>query len=312
MKKNYSDGAAGTTPAAYVRQKPSPTEFFAVLANAVEELPGGPAKVGRHILADPAAVVPMTIADLAAASSTSDPSVVRLARALGCGGYRELRALVAQAVGAGGRRAGGTAAFPGDIEPEDSPEVVVQKLAAAEIRAIEDTRQMLDDDALGKVAGDIVRARRILIMGLGASGLVAEDLGSKLERIGLPAVAATETHRALTLASLMGQGDLVILISASGHTLDVLEVFDAAREAGCTIAAVTNRPSSPLRDADAVLISAAARESGMRPGAITSRTGQMFVVDALFVLVFQRMEEAATEAMTTSHDLLKKKRAQRR
>lgn len=52
-------------------------------------------KLGEFVLSDPAKVVYLTITELARESDTSEASVTRLCRALGCKGYNEFKMALA-------------------------------------------------------------------------------------------------------------------------------------------------------------------------------------------------------------------------
>ncbi|MGO2038260.1 MAG: MurR/RpiR family transcriptional regulator [Brevibacterium sp.] len=295
-------GRAGTTAVTSA----APASVLARLRSLVPTLSRGPAAVGRTVLDDPRQAVPMTVQQLAAHAQASEASVIRLAQAAGCSGYREFRTLLAAA--AAQEEVNRPSGLPADISAGDDPGVVVAKLAAEERQALADTAASLDVAALEAAADAIVAARRIVIAGIGASGLVAEDLSTKLERIGLTARAVTEGHMAMTLTVLMEPDELLVVISASGETTDIIEPLAAAKEAGVPTVALTVRPRSTLTSADHVLIGVAARESGMRSAAMSSRTGQLFIVDVLFTLVFQRCGARARDAVGTSHRRLAPRR----
>lgn len=270
----------------------------------------GPAAVADFLLADPGRAMPMTLAEVARQSGTSDASVIRLARAAGCRGYRELRTRLATSLG----RAEGApeeGSYPAGVAAGDSPEAVIAKLAATERETIAQTQRTLDAAVVRDVAESVASARRILVVGIGASGLVARDLAAKLSRIGLVAHAAAEAHDALTFAVLLGPGDVFVGISVSGRTRDVVDAMDLAASSGAVTVGLTAQPRSPIGGAGRALISVAPREAGLRIGATTSRSGQLFVVDALFTMVYQLREEESARALALSRDALAFKRTPR-
>ncbi|UNX53406.1 MurR/RpiR family transcriptional regulator [Georgenia sp. TF02-10] len=285
----------------------STADLLPRLRRLLPSLPAGPAAVGRLILADPARAARLTIRDLAAETGTSDATVIRLARALGLAGFRDLRVAVA---GAAGRLAAGPDILvTSDVARDDPPADVIAKLAAEERQAISDTAAGLDPATLAAVADAIARARRTVVAGIGASGLVARDLSAKLERIGLVAHAVTEGHQAMTTAVVLRPGDVLVGISVSGSTADVLDPMAEAAARGATTVAVTSRPRSDIARADHVLLAVAAQESTLRPAAMASRTGQLFVIDALFTLVAQRRFDEAKRAIADSYAALRPRHA---
>ncbi len=179
------------------------------------------------------------------------------------------------------------------------------KLAYDEQQTLADTAAGLDTVQLGAAVTALAAARRTDVYGIGASGLVAQDLTQKLLRIGLIAHAPGDPHLAVTNAVQLRSGDVAIAITHSGSTGDVIEPLRVAFERGATTVAVTGRPDSPVTQyADHVLTTSTSRESELRPAAMSSRTSQLLVVDCLFVGVAQRTYEQAAPALAASYEAL--------
>lgn len=257
------------------------------------------ARIARIAIADPVAVSRLSIHELAELAGASDSSVVRVAKAVGLTGYRELRVTLAglSAEQAPTPRSSGVA----DIELSDPLDVVLRKLAVEEAETIRETSSLLDAAELGKVADAIVAARRIDIVGVVASGLVATDFALKLTRVGLNARSHTDGHVARQAAAIAEPGDVMIGVTHSGATDDVIGAMELAASGGAFTVTLTGRAKSPAaKCADHVLLNAPSRESLTRPGALSSRTAQLFVVDALFVAVLQRVDPSALATLSKS------------
>ena len=109
----------------------------------------------------------------------------------------------------------------------------------------------------------------------------------------------------MTNAVQLRGGDVAIAITHSGSTGDVIEPLRVAFEQGATTVAITGRPESAVTQyADHVLTTSTARESEWRPAAMSSRTGQLLVVDCLFVGVAQRTYTTAGPALAASYEAL--------
>jgi DNA-binding MurR/RpiR family transcriptional regulator len=249
--------------------------------------------VANAVLADPGGVAAMTISELAEVASTSETTVIRFCKQIGVPGYPQLRLqLAAQSAQDNIRPEVG-----GDIEPGDSLQDVVGKVAFADERAVRETSQQLDVEALAKVVAAVAKAPRVDLYGSGASAFVALDLQQKLHRIRRVAFAWSDVHVALTSAALLSEGDVAIGISHTGTTVEVVEALEEAAKHGATTVAVTNFPRSPLaRTADLVLTTAA-RETTYRSGAMSSRIAQLMVIDCLFIGVAQSVLPDARKAL---------------
>ncbi|MFD8911180.1 MurR/RpiR family transcriptional regulator [Streptomyces sp. NPDC059575] len=260
-------------------------------------------RVAEAVASDPAGCAALTVTGLAELTGTSEATVVRTARLLGYPGYRDLRLALA---GLAARQESGQApAITTDIAVDDSLADVVAKLAYEERQTLADTAAGLDTVQLGAAVTALAAARRTDVYGIGASGLVAQDLTQKLLRIGLLAHAPGDPHLAVTNAVQLRAGDVAIAITHSGSTGDVIEPLRVAFERGATTLAITGRPNSPVTQyADHVLTTSTSRESELRPAAMSSRTSQLLVVDCLFVGVAQRTYDSAAPALAASYEAL--------
>jgi DNA-binding MurR/RpiR family transcriptional regulator len=267
-------------------------------------------RVAQRVIADPAAVAASTIGTLASECATSETTVIRFCRAVGFTGYPALRLALA----AEGGRSEGTDGreLTGDIAADDDLDKVVAKIAFADARAVEETAEQLDLEALHAVIEALVGARRVDVYGVGASGLIALDLQQKLHRIARVAFAWTDPHLALTSAALLTKDDVAVAISHSGTTQDTVDALALAQRNGAVTVAVTNFPRSPLAGLGDHVLTTAARETTFRSGATASRLAQLTVVDCVFVGVAQRTYETSQRALELTHDAVLDRRSGRK
>ncbi|WP_433722061.1 MurR/RpiR family transcriptional regulator [Nocardia sp. CA-129566] len=243
------------------------------------------AQVIRH---DPGAAAQLTVSQLAERSGTSTSAVVRLAKTLGYEGYPQLRLALAAV---GGEE--GSPVFATDIDADDELSKVLHKLTAFETEGMVATAELADPATMESVVDALVGARRVLLVGIGASGLVAMDMAQKLTRIGMWCAACTSEDDALVQASLLQAGDVSVAFSHSGETAAVVEAVRRSAEAGVTTVAVTAGTHSRLANSAGHTVLVAGREDGFRSAAMASRMSQLLIVDALYVGVLQRTPSAA-------------------
>jgi DNA-binding MurR/RpiR family transcriptional regulator len=255
-------------------------------------------RVAALVLEDPSRAAGRTITELARAAGTSETTVIRFCKALGLAGYPDLRLRLAAESARESVRDGDRGRVVGtDIGPDDSMEQIVEKIAFADSKAVEETARQLDTALLEQVADLMSNAGRIDVFGVGASGFVALDLQQKLHRIGRYAFAWTDTHVALSSVALLGPGDIAFGISHSGATSETIDVLTVARRRGATTVALTNFPRSPIADVADHVLTTAARETTFRSGATASRIAQLTVVDALFVGVARKHYRETVDAL---------------
>ncbi|WP_415952317.1 MurR/RpiR family transcriptional regulator [Streptomyces sp. KLOTTS4A1] len=282
---------------------PAPAALAAKVRTLAPSMTRSMQRVAEAVAGDPAGCAALTVTGLAERTGTSEATVVRTARLLGYPGYRDLRLALAGL--AAHQQSGRAPAVTADIAVDDPLADVVAKLAHDEQQTLADTAAALDMTQLGAAVSALAAARRVELYGVAASGLVAQDLAQKLLRIGHIAHAHSDPHLAVTNAVTLRSGDVAIAITHSGSTGDIIEPLRVAFEHGATTVAVTGRPDSPVTQyADHVLTTSTARESELRPAAMSSRTSQLLVVDCLFVGVAQRTYETAAPALAASYEAL--------
>jgi len=272
------------------------------IATAAENLPPSLARIARTITDDPTIVVDSTITEIAATCSTSVASVVRFCRAIGVNGYAALRMALATELGRESAHFPASTGFGAEISAADSLREATAKVAALELLAIEETIAGVDYDVLAAAVDAVDDADRILLFGIGASGLVAADLGHKLLRIGHAAIVLTDAHEASAAAALGAKKTVAIGFSHSGTTRETLLFLQTARSAASTTIGVTGASDSPLAaEADHALLSHA-REPRLRAGAMVSRIAQLALVDCLFVGVAQKRHAHSVHALQRTAD----------
>jgi DNA-binding MurR/RpiR family transcriptional regulator len=269
-------------------------------------------RVGEAVLADPAAISESSITAVARQCTTSETTVLRFCRAIGLGGYPELRIALARAAQ---REETDQSARPhvnGTIGENDSVADVVAKISYADSRAVEETGAALDVAALTAAIEAVCAARRIDVYGIGASALVAHDLHQKLHRLGLISFSWADPHLALTSAAVLEVGDVAIGISHTGTTIDTVDALRVARQHSATTIAVTNFAKSPITQEADLVLTTAARETTFRSGAMASRIAQLALIDCLFTGVAQRSYDHAIDTLETTYAVVQSRHSSRR
>ncbi|WP_433216814.1 MurR/RpiR family transcriptional regulator [Microtetraspora malaysiensis] len=276
----------------------------------LDHLPEALRRIGQTILADPGAATRDTSPALAERSGTSPAAVTRFCRQFGFAGFAELRVALATETGRA-EQAKWDVAVGHEIGPDDPVANVIQSVAAADTRLIQETAAQLEADTVAAVADAIVAAGRVMLFGSSSSGLVAQFIGGHMRRIGLSCWAHADPHEALADAAMLRPGDVVIGVSHQGRTSEVLEIVGEAGDHGATTVAVTSFPRSPLATlADHTLITGS-REVALRPVSLSAVHSQMFVLDTLFVAVAQRTYERTNEAFRRTIQALEGHRVER-
>lgn len=215
---------------------------------------------------------------IAEAAYTSPASVVRMCKKLGYNGFKDFKIdfILANA----------KIEIPESKEYQD---VILTKAyengkSAIEnnIRVLDETLKIFNVEVVEQAAQTIMNARKILIFGKGSSYLVCKDLEMKLRRINKFAIAQDESHDQLVDASFLNNKDVIIFISNSGKTKEIISSALLAKENKATVISITKLGSSMLADLSDIVLYTASLEGEFRSAAMTSRISQLSMVDALF------------------------------
>ena len=146
-------------------------------------------KLGEFVLNDPARVLYLTITELARESGTSEASVTRLCRTLGCKGYNEFKMALALDIQQG--------------LPERQAGDAIDNVVDESVQALQDTAKLLDRAQLEQATLALHQAQSVQIYGVAASAILGEYLHYKLLRLGKPAQLFSDMHRAAMNATTL-------------------------------------------------------------------------------------------------------------
>jgi RpiR family carbohydrate utilization transcriptional regulator len=258
-------------------------------------------RVAEYVREHPREALVQSTYEIANEAQVSPSVVIRFVRELGMRGMQEFRVTLAAELGT---------AVP-SIYDEALAKGASQGVAATVLgsiaQAMLDTAAFLSEATLGECAAALLKARRIELYGVGASGFVAMDGSHKLARLDLPAWAYTDPHLQIMFASNLGPADVAIAISHSGQTSDTLEAAQVARLAGAQVVAITaGRDSELARLAHTALVTPSF-DSPVMLGTFTSRLVHLAVIDALTVAVVTR-EPGRLEVMRSRAALLRRRK----
>lgn len=254
-----------------------------------------PSKADQKLLAylrENASMVPrMTISELAKACQAGEATVTRFVKKLGFGSMQEFKVALAAELTKNSRNY----IINRDIAIGESALVTGRKLLEANVSTLERTLSALPDGLLEDCARQILAARRIVFIGLGNSGFTAKDSAYKFFRIGLNSVGIDNSHDMVMTAALAGKGDVVLAVSQSGKSPEVLHTLKMAYEHGAVCLLVTANRQAGQRAFIHRCIAYEAKESLLETGSITAKLAQFFIMDLLYTQVVKEIPEKALE-----------------
>lgn len=208
-------------------------------------------KIADSILNQPEHFIQCSIGGLARELEVSQGSVNNFAQKLIGEGFATLKLQVAQQLPKQQTKVFET------IEDGDHAKDVLRKTMEQLREAYENTVELNGKETLDKVAEMILHANKIDIYGIFLSGIVAEQLRYQLVQLGISADYVKDSLLSQASVSMLKEDSLVIAVSSSGQTKDIIDAVSIAKERQIPVVALTSDSGSPLAQlADEVLVAA--------------------------------------------------------
>jgi RpiR family carbohydrate utilization transcriptional regulator len=262
-------------------------------------------RVGKLVLQDPRAFANLPVTQLADRAHVSKPTVVRFCRSVGYDGLSDFKLKLAGSVSEGVPFI--HRSVDADDKTTDVMVKVIDNTVAAFLKYRNDASASALDQAVKALAETHSSGKRIEFYGVGNSGIVAQDAQHKFFRLGMNTIAYSDGHMQVMSASMLGQGDCVVVISNSGRTRDLMDACDIAKKRGATTIVIT-ASGSPLATAGQIHLTADHPESYDRYSPMVSRLLHLLIIDILATTVALRIGETLQPALREMKNNLRNKR----
>ncbi|MCS6995805.1 MAG: SIS domain-containing protein [Casimicrobiaceae bacterium] len=262
-------------------------------------------RVASYVLGAPNRVTGMSIGELAEAVGVTDPTVARFCQALGYSGFKAFKVALLKSL------ATGVPYVHTDVSPTDTAADVVAKVFDRSIAGLIAMRNQVDPKLVERASERLARARRVEFYGVGNSGIVALDAQHKFFLLGMHTVAYTDPHWQVQSAVLLTAEDVVVAISRTGRTRDMIQTVELAQKAGATVIAITAHASRLARLAD-IALPVEVEEDPDVYAPMAGRLAQLALVDALAVAVALKRGPALEQMLRRAKATLADKRVRER
>ncbi|MGU9868458.1 MurR/RpiR family transcriptional regulator [Kluyvera ascorbata] len=261
-------------------------------------------KLADFILAQPDLARHLSSQQLASQAGVSQSSVVKFAQKLGFKGFPALKLALSEALASNANPH--SVPVHNQICGDDPLRLVGEKLIKDNVAAMHASLDVNTEDKLLETVNMLRSARRIVLTGIGASGLVARNFSWKLMKIGLNAVSEQDMHALLATVQAMTQDDVMLAISYSGARREINLAADEMLRVGGKVVAITGFSPNTLQQRATHCLYTIAEEQATRSAAISSTSAQMMLTDLLFMGLVQQDLENAPERIRHSEALVKK------
>lgn len=287
MRSHVSAGPGGD---GYSRPIP---DILSIIKDSYGDLRPAERRVADVVLADVTFAVGASNGAIARRADASEPTVTRFCRAIGCDGVRDFKLKLAQSVVVG--RLYLSAGEPAPPTTDGSP---LWSIVFGEARnAIAAVERSVNPADILRAAELVASARQVVIFGLGGSSTaLAQETQNRLFRYGVVALAHSDPYVLKMTAAALKPNDLVIAISGTGRTREVIEGIELAKHYRAKTIAIT-APESDLSAICDVKLTVEIPEypDPLKPTA--SRYAFLVIIDLLSTAVGYRLDPSARETL---------------
>lgn len=131
---------------------------------------------------------------------------------------------------------------------------------------------------------------RIVVMGMGKSGLIGKKIAATLSSTGTPAFFLHPAEGILGDVGMMTEGDLVLALSHSGETEEIEKLLPVIRKMNLKLIAVTGKPKSKLAKKSDLVVNVKVKEEACPYNLVptASTTAMLAMGDALAISLLKK------------------------
>jgi DNA-binding MurR/RpiR family transcriptional regulator len=237
-------------------------------------------KLYEYIQAHMETVMYNSLTELSEICSVGEATILRFCRKIGYKGYQDFKLAAAQELSL--------------IQSKQvNEDTFMNRIRINMQKVIEDTYEAMKQESIEEAIKWMDETDDIIIYGVGHSGASALDFQSRLMRVGKNVQVVTDPHFQVMRSCSANEKSLIIAISLTGSTKDIVDAVSIAKERKAKIIAITSYVRSPLtKYADTVLLTSG-KESPLDGGSMVGKVSQLYVIDTLCTgLIMNNMDYA--------------------
>ena len=245
----------------------------------------GEKRLSDFILENPVRILGMTAADIAEASGVSTASVIRYVKKLGAEGLDRFKLELASSMDPD--EGGEWKMADPVLSKEDNLESICEKMQDRTESAFKDFFYQLDRQELERAVNMVKGARKLYLLGIGSSYTVAYDLFHKLRRAGFDANCYQDINMVTEFFNYIDDRDVVIAVSYSGQSSEVLYACRQAKEKQAQVIAITRNRDSAIKAMADICLQIPDKEDVRRVGTFESLQASLMMGWLLYLGAIQ-------------------------
>lgn len=280
-----------------------PKQIFPRLRLVLPSLAKAERKAADFILANQEIARTLNLSDLADNSGCSQAAIVRLCKAVGLNGFKQLKVELNRSSGndgelfpdsnTGASPENGSSSRPGMAE-------VLKEVFGYNVRSLQDTFALYTDQ-YERALEAILAARQLAFFSIGNASMPCQYAYMMFRRMGYLCCADIDPDIQMLDAATLRRGDVAIAVSHTGQTRHVVAATEVAHANGATTICITKNAESPLAKVCDIHLFTATVDSSIHMELVARRIAEYAIIEAFYHAI--RAIRPETELMVNEGSL---------
>ncbi|WP_195573062.1 MurR/RpiR family transcriptional regulator [Clostridium paraputrificum] len=228
--------------------------------------------IADYILNQPDMIKNINITELAKIIGTYGATITRFSKKIGCDSFVEMKMKINLS--------------SNDSDPIDSDDIF-SSVYSHYNEVIERTNSIIDKSAIFNIVEEIKKANKIYLYGVGSSGLTATEMMQRLIRMGFNIHCISDSHMMIINSSIASSKDLVIGLSISGETKEVVNALKVSKRNGAKTACITSFDESSITVYSDIILKVYNTRFIGRHKFINSQFSTMYLLDLISTVLLE-------------------------
>jgi len=204
---------------------------------SLDKLTSTEEEIANYVIKHPDEISQMSISQIAKKLHISPATITRFCQKISFSGFNEFKHELKRYIHLRNK-------------PTISPDIKqidhFAQLYQNHLNILDKTFQKVTYNEIQQAVALLTKARKVHVYGIGSSGIAAQEFKSKFFRIGLNMETVTDPHEAVMDAALSTEDDVVVGISVSGNTKEVINAVNISKKQGAFVLVFTGDKNSEL------------------------------------------------------------------
>lgn len=179
---------------------------------------------------------------------------------------------------------------------------IIKEVISLEVKALEDLYNAIDESFDEAIELILASPRKIIISGIGKSGLIARKIAATLSSTGTTAIFLHPSEALHGDLGMVEPGDTLILIGKSGESDEMIGMLPILKKMECKIISITaNKESTLAKHSDIVLFTPVEKEACALNLAPTCSTTAALVVGDALAVTLMRLKDFSKDDFALFH-----------